>query len=89
MKSILSRASKFNTSRLLAESENFECDSAFSFSSAKMEQMKSKGAADLVKVILNLKIELKQEKKSNKTMMNNLKAVAYKESISFLKDKSL
>ena len=89
MGSILSKASKFNTSRLLAEAESFECDSAFSFNSAKMEQMKSKDVADLVKLILSLKIELKQEKKSNKTMMNNLKAVSYKESISFLKEKSL
>ena len=54
-----------------------------------MEVMKSKTVTDLVKVILDLKIELKQERKMNKTMMNNLKAVAYKESVSFLKEKSL
>ena len=54
-----------------------------------MEAMKDKTVADLLKVVLSLKIELKQERKMNKTMLNNLKAVAYKESISFLKEKAL
>ena len=89
MKSIISRNSKFSTSRILAEAENFEGDSAFSFNSEKMEAMKDKTVADLLKVVLSLKIELKQERKMNKTMLNNLKAVAYKESISFLKEKAL
>ena len=65
-----------------------QLDSAFSFDSEAIEQLRYKEVGDLIHTIMNLKVALKQEKQSNKTMMQNLKAVAYRESISFLKEKS-
>ena len=50
--------------------------------------MKFQSVSELVQAIVNLKIELKQEKSSKKLTIQNLKAVTYQESVEFLKDKS-
>ena len=50
--------------------------------------MKFQSVAELVQAIVNLKIELKQEKSSKKLTIQNLKAVTYQESVEFLKGKS-
>ena len=43
---------------------------------------------EFLSIIRSLKLELKQVKRAHLTVLNNLKAVAFKEAIQFLKQKS-
>ena len=62
--------------------------SNISIDSEKIEKMKFQDVNELIEAIITLKLQLKQERKSKLTLAANTKAVAFKESIEFLKEKS-
>ena len=59
-----------------------------SYSSLDVYSAEFTEMAELLEAYNELKIELRDTKKAHRTVLNNLKAVAYKESIDFLKQKS-
>ena len=59
---------------------------------SRMSSRLAERTEDLTKILEKnraLKLELTQVKKSHRTVLNNLKAVAFKESVTYLKEKTI